>query len=184
MELHGGSVAVESEGSGKGSTFIVTLPVAAVVSEEDDSTGGAMDAIPPGQATQTDLTGIHILVVDDEPDARALIGRILSRAHARIVSAGSVSDALATLQHHSFDLIVSDIGMPGTDGYALIRAIRALPDARVAGTPAIALTAYTRTEDRMKAIAAGFQNHIAKPAGSAELLLIAASLTGRRLASY
>jgi PAS domain S-box-containing protein len=174
VELHGGIATARSDGEGKGATFTVRLPVAAVNEiPANDSAPGT----PRGQLDAPDaLKDIEILVIDDEPDTRALLVRVLSKVGASVITAGSAAEGLSLLETNRPRLIVCDIGLPGTDGYAFIRAVRALPDETVARIPALALTAYARSEDRMKAIAAGFQMHLGKPANGAELLLLATSL--------
>ena len=125
------------------------------------------------------LDGVTVVVVDDEPDARGLVKRLLEDRHARVVAAGGAEEALELVQRIKPDVLVSDIGMPGEDGYALIRRVRTLHPQSGGLTPAVALTAYARAEDRMKAILAGFQMHVAKPVEAAELLTMVASLAGK-----
>ncbi len=184
VELHGGSIHVDSAGLGQGTTFRVMLPLSALRPDPDlpgeeraPRSAGAGDAMP--HAKFLDLTGISVLVVDDEADARALIKRLLEDRGAIVRMAGSVAEAFALLEAERPDVLVSDIGMPGEDGYALIRRVRALPAQAGGDVPAIALTAYARSEDRLKAIMAGFQMHLAKPVEAAELLAQIASVAGR-----
>ena len=120
-----------------------------------------------------------MLVVDDEEDARALVQRLLVARGATVRTAGSAAEALESIQVERPHVLVSDIGMPNEDGYALIRRVRALEAGRGDALPAVALTAYARAEDRMKAVLAGFQMHVAKPVEPAELLTMVASLAGR-----
>jgi CheY-like chemotaxis protein len=120
-----------------------------------------------------------VVVVDDEADARALVARVLQGCEADVRTAGSVDEALALIEADPPDVLVSDIGMPDQDGYALIRRVRALGPARGGAVPAIALTAYARAEDRMRAVLAGFRMHVAKPVEPAELITMVASLAGR-----
>ena len=122
---------------------------------------------------------MKVLVVDDEPDARSLIQRLLEDCNAKVSTAASAHEAMQVLLRDSPDVIVSDIGMPGEDGFTLIRRIRAL-DGDPGATPAIALTAYARTEDRVKAIQAGFQLHLSKPVEPLELVTMVESLAQRR----
>ena len=122
-----------------------------------------------------------MLVVDDEPDARALVERLLTDCKAVVVTAGSADDAIGRLQREKFDVLVSDIGMPGEDGYSLIRRVRKL-DSPAAQIPAVALTAYARSEDRQRAILAGFHLHVAKPVEPSELITMVSSLASRRAA--
>jgi PAS domain S-box-containing protein len=181
VELHGGTVAVDSPGPGKGSSFMISLPVAAVSSKAMDAVHENHSPALPASILSDALKQVEVLVVDDDADARTLIGRILGKAGATIVQAGSGADALTILEHSRPQLIICDIGMPGMDGHAFIRTVRAHSDPCVARIPALALTAYSRTEDRMKAITAGFQMHIGKPVGSAELLLLASTLVTWRV---
>jgi signal transduction histidine kinase/ActR/RegA family two-component response regulator len=186
IELHGGSAKVKSAGVGSGSTFTVILPITAVhpaakpepAREHPLIASGARSAVSDRHSA-IDLTGLRMLVVDDEPDARALLQRLLEECSASVVAAGSAEEALRLLESRSFDLIVSDIGMPGEDGYSLIRKLRALGVERGGNIPAVALTAYARAEDRVKALRSGYQMHLVKPIEPSELLTVVASVTGR-----
>ncbi|MEZ0267075.1 MAG: ATP-binding protein, partial [Phycisphaerae bacterium] len=184
-ELHGGTVRAWSAGAGLGATFTVSLPLTAVHAGGD---GQATDGKPrPARAglsraaTMTgadgvDLTGVRVVVVDDEPDARTLVRRILEDCGAVVSTAASAREALAAVQGERPDALVSDVGMPGEDGYSLIRRVRALPAAEGGDVPAIALTAYARGEERTRALRAGFTGHIAKPVEPAELVATIAAL--------
>ena len=137
VELHGGTIKARSDGEGKGSTFTVCLPLAPVLNggqREHPTTSKAVAF----DGSEVDLTGISVLVVDDEPDAGAIVKRVLLECHAEVTIAGSATDALAVLDQKIPHVIVSDIGMPGMDGYQLIRQIRALPAERGGKTPALA----------------------------------------------
>ena len=125
------------------------------------------------------MGGVKVLVVDDEPDARALVARLLEGLGASVRTAASAHEAMDKLQSDIPNVLVSDIGMPGEDGYSLMRRIRSLDAAQGGNVPAIALTAYARAEDRMKAVLAGFQMHLVKPVEGAELVTMVASLAGR-----
>jgi CheY-like chemotaxis protein len=125
------------------------------------------------------LTGLKVLVVDDEPDARELVETILGQAGAEVLLATSASDALQILQGEAPDVLLSDLEMPEQSGYALIRRVRQLPAEKGGRIPAAALTAYARREDRTRALRAGFQMHISKPLNPMELATIVASLAGR-----
>ncbi|MDB6011727.1 MAG: domain S-box [Gammaproteobacteria bacterium] len=184
VELHGGAISAKSAGRDLGSTFRVSLPLMATIEDalEPDvsrqhpkrsASLSAIEEIAPG-----DLTGLKVLVVDDEPDARSLIQRLLQDCHASVVTAGSADEALQILCRDTPHVLVSDIGMPGEDGYTLIRRIRSMTGAS-ALVPAIALTAYARIEDRMKAIHAGFQLHLSKPVEPIELVAMVHSLARR-----
>ncbi len=122
---------------------------------------------------------MRVLVVDDEPDARSLLRRLLEDCHAVVRTSASARDALDQIAAEPPDVLVSDIGMPGEDGYSLIRRVRALGAERGGNVPAVALTAYARSEDRVRAIRAGFQTHVVKPVEPAELITVVASLSGR-----
>jgi signal transduction histidine kinase/ActR/RegA family two-component response regulator len=172
VELHGGTVAAHSAGAGKGSTFRIRIPVLAAWSLHAEPTGVhpalAVSAPPVEELRNVNLTGVKVLVVDDETDSRALVERLLQECHASVVTAASADEAMRCLTSDTPHVVVSDIGMPGTDGYALVRKIRALGDSRAA-IPAIALTAYVRTEDKDLSHRAGFQAHLCKPVDATEL---------------
>jgi signal transduction histidine kinase/CheY-like chemotaxis protein len=167
-ELHGGSVRVVSAGENQGSTFFVTLPAASTRVSE-----------PPVRKSLPDvsLLGVRVLVVDDEEDAREFMARVLADSHAEIELAAGVDQALDCLARGNVQLLISDIGMPGKDGYELIRQVRQRLDGDA--LPAIAVTAFARAEDRQRALGAGFQQHIAKPVDPYELTLAVASLVQR-----
>jgi CheY-like chemotaxis protein len=125
------------------------------------------------------LTGVRVLIVDDEPDARELLKRILSEFEAEVETVSSATEALPLVERVHPDVLVSDIGMPEVDGYELIRAVRLLPADDGGQTPALALTAFARSEDRQRALLAGYQAHVAKPIEPSELITTIASLAGR-----
>lgn len=178
-ELHGGSIRAKSPGVSHGATFTVSLPLAPVEQEAADDSHRRHPQVGSALISDTEapsLHGIEVLVVDDEPDAAAIVTRILVKAGASVRCASSVDAALAEIEIYPPDVLVSDIGMPAKDGYFLIRALRGRPAVQGGGIPAIALTAYTRSEDRIRAIAAGFQMHISKPANALELVTMVASL--------
>ena len=179
VELHGGTVEARSDGEGKGASFVVRLPTKAM----DQST--AAGPAQPARAGLGDcpdspsLKGLRVLSIDDEPDARHLVKRILEQCEAVVTTAASVADAVAILSAKRFDVIVSDIGMPEQDGFDLIRQVRAMPADAGGKTPAVALTALARVEDRRRAMLAGFQIHVPKPVDPSELLAVVASVAGR-----
>ncbi|WP_437832820.1 PAS domain-containing protein [Sorangium sp. So ce1153] len=178
-EAQGGTVDAESDGEGKGARFRVRLPVRAEAHTALPSPQRRGSDSPGGSARRV-LEGIRVLVVDDETDARELLGIIFVRAGATVREAASAGAALEALREGEFDVLVSDIGMPGEDGYAMMRRLRAMgTEVAVSGIPALALTAYTRMEDRRQAIAAGFQMHLAKPIEPNSLVTAVAHLVGR-----
>ncbi|BAZ00127.1 multi-sensor hybrid histidine kinase [Tolypothrix tenuis PCC 7101] len=179
VELHGGTVSAESLGIGKGATFTVNLPMKAVAINNTTSPHREplINSDRPNEP-QT-LNGVRVLVVDDEPDARQLLTTVLSPYGAQVMTAASATEALAAVPQFHPDVLVSDIGMPKEDGYVLIRQLRALPPEQGGRIPAVALTAYARSEDRTQALLAGFQLHIPKPVNPAELVAVIANLTGR-----
>ncbi|MBV9928431.1 MAG: PAS domain-containing protein [Acidobacteria bacterium] len=179
VELHGGTVRAESEGHGKGSTFILRLPLRAVRGPEDPAApveeGARAEAFEARTEAPT-LEGLKVLVVDDEPDARQLLSEVLTRRGAQVSTAASADEALEKLRRWRPDVLLSDIGMPDGDGYDLIRRVRALPAEQGGRTPAAALTAYAVPADRERALASGFQLHVAKPVEPADLAAVVASL--------
>ena len=179
VELHGGTVQAHSEGEGHGATFSVHLPVTAVQRSSAVPRMHPTSTPTTSAFLPTDLGGLTIVVVDDQPDAQRLLQRVLAECGARAMVAGSAAEALAVLEKESADLLVSDIGMPEADGYELLRRVRALPPERGGRVKAIALTAFARTEDRTRALRAGFQAHVSKPVDPSELVATIASVLGR-----
>ena len=164
IELHGGRVDAQSEGVGKGATFTVELPVGAVPHFETPVTRGRAQRTDRAFEPGSELQGLRILVVDDQDDARELIATILRECAAEVRVADGSDTALRILMVEAFDVLVSDIGMPISDGYDLIQSVRAVegrPD--LARLPAIALTAYAHPEDQKQALASGYDLHVAKP---------------------
>jgi len=181
VSAHGGTVRAESDGEGKGATFVVQLPARSTIPARParpvvtfDPTMGAESGLPR-------LDGLRLLVVDDEEDARQLLAEVLREQGAVVDVAASADAALERIDRLRPDVIVSDVGMPGTDGYSFIRRVRALLPAAGGRTPAVALTAYARAEDAQRAFAAGFQMHVTKPIDPARLLTVVANLGGRSL---
>ena len=180
VELHGGSVAARSPGEEKGATFVVRLPltIAEILAGPRPRlhpTAPTIDALPPGPR----LDGLRVLVVDDDPDALNLASAILTDAGAAIRTCLSAPEALAVLQQWRPHVLVSDIEMPGEDGYSLIRKVRALDSEHGGNTPAVALTAYGRTQDRVLSLTAGYSMHVPKPVDPGELTTIIASVAAR-----
>jgi PAS domain S-box-containing protein len=186
VELHGGRVAVTSPGARQGTTFSVSLPAATDAPDPgaSDIANPRGDGEPVGPtraftySSVPQLDGVRVVVVDDEPDARALLRRLLEECHASVRAASTAAEGMALVEAEAPDVLVSDIGMPGEDGYSLIRRVRALPADRGGNVPAVALTAYARPEDRVRALLAGFQAHLTKPVEPADLVATIASLTG------
>ncbi|HEX4144569.1 MAG TPA: PAS domain S-box protein [Pirellulales bacterium] len=184
VELHGGSVIVLSAGEGRGASFTVSLP--ALEPEEIDE--GRRDPLAaPLESDDPDcvrprLAGVRVLVVDDERESRELVRRLLEECDASVVTAASAAEALAMLRQSHPAVLLSDIGMPDEDGYALIRRVRQLPAHEGGQIPAAALTAFARSEDRDRTLSCGFQMHLSKPVEPSALLAAVASLAGRRAA--
>jgi PAS domain S-box-containing protein len=179
VELHGGSVRAKSPGPGRGSTFIVTLPIMAVHGERLERNSPAVPERPRSEEAVPTLLGTRVLVVDDDADARDLLRSILAQSGASVRTASSVPEALKQLESRQPHVLVSDIGMPGEDGYSLIRQVRNLTHEKGGNVPALALTAFARSDDRRRAIGAGFHMHLAKPVEPAELVTVVASLAKR-----
>jgi CheY-like chemotaxis protein len=178
VELHGGAIYAYSRGEGQGSDFMITLPLAA---QSGDGEGPALWA-PRSEGEETrsgTLRGVRVLVVDDEHDTREVLSVMLSRYGSEVRAAGSVAEALEVFGQWVPDVLVSDIGMPEEDGYALIEKIRALPQEDGADVPAIALTAFAAAQDKERALAAGFQRHLAKPIEPVALAKNVARILGR-----
>jgi len=179
VELHGGTVRAKSPGVNQGASFIISLPLAILHSENAESPE-QRNAKDESHECKPDLSGVRILVVDDELDACKLVVKVLEECHGEVDFATSASDAIQSLQTKRYHVLLSDIGMPGRDGYDLIRSVRALGEEHVGGSiPAVALTAFARSEDRRKAALAGFQTYLAKPVEAMELLAVLANLAGR-----
>ena len=181
VELHGGTVSAASAGLNRGATFTVLLPRVAPrdIMSEASAARGAREHPPAAGvlAHRVDLTGLRVLVVDDEPDTLDLLRRVLGDSQAQVAAAPSVEAALATLGAFNPHVLISDVSMPGRDGYELIRAVRSTTGPE--HLPAAALTAYARPEDAARAREAGFQMHLSKPVEPAELVKIVARLAGR-----
>jgi signal transduction histidine kinase len=185
VDLHGGTVCAESAGVGQGATFVISLPltIAHAAALEGATFGSSPRPLHPAAGAALPFTpspvlaGIRVLVVDDELDARTLITAILEQCGALVTPASSVAEALAVLDRNPVDVVLSDIEMPGEDGYSFIRRLRARPGQGF--LPAAALTAYARAEDRHRAIVAGYQIHIPKPVEPAEVVAVVASLAQR-----
>ncbi|MEJ7698818.1 MAG: ATP-binding protein [Pyrinomonadaceae bacterium] len=179
-EMHGGTVSARSQGENQGSTFTVKLPLVAPPREAEETEIQKLDKSTDLETKLSlSLDGLLILVVDDEEDTRQLLVQSLTFYGATVETADSAEEALTAIEDKNPDLLVSDIGMPGEDGYSLIRKVRSLSNDQHKNIPAIALTAFTRAQDRVRALTSGYQNHVAKPVEPDELATVIASLTGR-----
>jgi CheY-like chemotaxis protein len=179
IDMHGGSVEARSEGPDQGSTFIVKLPLMAAVvanTERVHPQAALTSSVRP--VAPISLAGVKVVLVDDERDAREVLWRILTDHGAEVIACGSGSEAVEAAERVNPDVLVSDIGMSGFDGYELIRRVRML-GGHLARVPAVALTAFSRLEDRTQALLAGYQIHLTKPVDATELLVTVASLVGR-----
>ncbi|WP_438007996.1 ATP-binding protein [Sorangium sp. So ce321] len=177
IELHGGTVRADSGGEGKGATFTVDIPLAprgaiAALRKVEGLSSIAAESEPT-------LQGVRVLMVDDEPDARELVTTVLERKGASITAVATVEEALSAIAREKPDVILSDLGMPGEDGYSLIRRLRAQSPEHGGRIPAAALTAYASAQDRTRALLAGFQSHVPKPIEASELAAVIANLAGR-----
>ncbi len=181
VEMHGGSIRAKSPGLGSGTTFIISLPVVPLSSESGDA-GRTHPKTHRGAEADYEplsLAGVLVLVVDDDVDGREIVRRVLHESAATVMIAPSALEALELIAETRPDVIVSDIGMPGMDGYQFIRALRSRPVDQGGNIPALALTAFARSEDRSRAIRAGYQLHLSKPAEPSELVTVVSSLAGR-----
>jgi PAS domain S-box-containing protein len=179
VELHGGTIRASSPGEGQGATFSVQLPIS--IMQVEDERARAHPTAEPFESESVNLPrldGVHAFVIDDEPDARELLKRLLEDQGAVVTPFDSADAALEALKTSRPTVLVSDVGMPGMDGYQMIRALRA-SEPRDSRIPALALTAFARAEDRKRSLVAGFQAHLAKPFDVAELILLVADLVGR-----
>jgi CheY-like chemotaxis protein len=179
VELHGGTVHAASEGLGKGATFTVALPIAAAYPASPDESRAKVADVRLAPANPSPLTGVRALFVEDEADARELISMMLAERGAEVRTVVSATEALACCDEWRPDVLISDIGLPGEDGYTLMKKLRARESERGGHIPAIALTAYGRREDRLRALSVGYEYHVPKPVEPAELLAAVASLTKR-----
>jgi signal transduction histidine kinase/ActR/RegA family two-component response regulator len=180
VELHGGTIRAASGGRDAGSTFRVRLPLMSVHQETPvERRGQPTTAAVPMDPELPDLTGLSVLTVDDDADARTLVCETLETRGARVLAVDSAEKALDSLGRHRADVMIADIGMAHSDGFELIKRVRQSTDPAVREVPAAALTAYARSEDRMKVLQSGFQMHLAKPVDPAELVIAVAALAKR-----
>ena len=181
VELHGGTTWAESPGEEQGAKFTVRFPLMTTNDQQLDEElrQPAIAAFEPRNKQPASLEGLRIIVVDDEIDARTLLTMMLERCGAEVIAVGSASEGLESVENWLPDVLIADIGMPVEDGYGLIRKVRSLPKDRGGETPALALTAYARTEDRVRALSEGYQVHLAKPVDRFELAAVISSLGQR-----
>ncbi|HYN24848.1 MAG TPA: response regulator, partial [Pyrinomonadaceae bacterium] len=178
VELHGGIITAENRTDGPGAIF--TLKLRLPTGElRPETLAGAITAFKDSEPEPPSLENLRILVVDDERDTLDLVTMDLTQHGASVTGVTSAAEALNALDHSQFDLLISDIAMPETDGYALIRQVRRRESGQEKKLPAVALTAYARVQDRMRAIMAGYNTHVAKPVEADELVTVVASLAGR-----
>ncbi len=182
VELHGGRVAAASEGVDRGTTITISLPVRALINTKPEAPSPSQQR-SSGSTLVVDLSGVRVLVVDDEPDARDVVAAVLIGAGAKVETAPSAADGFSAFQRFRPDVLVSDIGMPGEDGFSFIRRIRALSTPEGGRIPSLALTAFAREEDRTRALSAGYTTHIGKPANPDALVSAVANLSGVRARS-
>jgi CheY-like chemotaxis protein len=176
VELHGGTIHARSDGPGTGATLEVFLPSVVGTASNTAADDPTLTVLPPMDVDASLLRGLHLLVVDDEEDARALLETVLTRYGAKVVTASSVADAWRAIARRPPDVLLSDIGMPNEDGYALIRQLRRRQSSAGGRIPAVAITAYASATDALAARSAGYQAHVAKPIEPAEVARLVASL--------
>jgi CheY-like chemotaxis protein len=183
VELHGGTVRAESAGKDQGATFIVVLPIPALLQtpslEPAVTSAESVDSSAITGPPHRILDGVNLLIVDDEADARDALAGLLERYGAHVRPAATVAEAMAALEAELPDVLISDIGMPGEDGYELIRRVRLLPAEAGGRLPSLAVSAYATEEHRKKVRKTGFQKHLEKPVAPAELVREVARLAGR-----
>jgi CheY-like chemotaxis protein len=183
VEAHGGSVLADSDGIGQGATFICKFPLAGAEQEHVPAVErqhphleqlAKLAKLEAG--AEPSLRGVKVLVVDDDEDARDVLKAALKSYGAEVTTATGAPQALDTIASEKIDVLVSDINMPGMDGYELIQRVRAMAPEQGGRIPAVALTAYARAEDRMRALQSGYQTHVPKPVEPAELEIVVATL--------
>jgi CheY-like chemotaxis protein len=185
VDLHGGTVEADSPGEGKGATFTVALPIPPLLLSLTDSEQAEVLIEPTAvdeawtKLDRTMLEGVLLLVVEDEADSREMLATAFEQCGAQVSAVASAGEAMEVLKRATPDVLVCDVGLPGEDGLALIRQVRALEAERGGRIPALALTAYGGPEDRQKALVAGFDTHVPKPAAPAELVAKVTVLAGR-----
>jgi len=187
VELHGGTVSAHSDGPGLGATFKLRLPVLSINSVPGSKTAARDSTLTTARGTDglsiecsPRLEGVRVLVVDDDSDTRQMLKAVLSECQAEVIIAASAAEAIEEIERRKPDVLVSDLGMPEQDGYEFIKNVREMESAdHAARIPALALTAYAKAEDRVRALASGYQVHLSKPVEPAEFVLVVANLAGR-----
>ena len=187
VELHGGTVKAYSDGPGRGATFKLQLPVLSLNRLPGSQSALGDSTLTRSRVTDTlsidsppQLDGVRVLVVDDDSDTRQMLKAVLSECQADVITAASAAEAIKEIEQRKPDVLISDLGMPEQDGYELIKEVREMESAdHTARIPALALTAYAKAEDRVRALAGGYQVHLAKPVEPAEFVLVVANLAGR-----
>jgi len=187
VELHGGTVSAHSDGPGRGSIFKLRLPVLSINNVPDRKSVASDFTLTRARVTDglnlecsPRLDGLRVLVVEDDPDTRQMLKALLSECNADVITVPSAAEAIKEIGRRKPDVLVSDLGMPEQDGYELIKKVREMESAdHTARIPALALTAYAKAEDRVRALAGGYQVHLSKPVEPAEFLLVVANLAGR-----
>jgi signal transduction histidine kinase len=178
VELHGGTVRAESPGAGKGATFSIRMPLdSGSLADDETSTGMAYD--PALRQVPAGLEGVRLLIVEDEPDTREAIARFLQEYGAAVTAVGSAGEALERLGNDSYDVLVSDIGMPDMDGYQLIRELRSRETGSGRRLPAVAVTAFAQEDDRQRVLLEGFSEYVPKPVNTARLIGVLVELAGK-----
>jgi len=188
VELHGGTVNAHSDGPGRGATFEMRLPVLSINLVPGSKSALSASTLTGARVTdglsiecQPRLDGVRVLVVDDDSDTRQMLKAVLSECQAHVIIAASAAEAIEEIERRKPDVLVSDLGMPEQDGYELIKKVRGMESAdHTARIPALALTAYAKAEDRVRALASGYQVHLSKPVEPAEFVLVVANLAGRK----
>jgi CheY-like chemotaxis protein len=184
VELHGGTVEAQSPGEGQGSTFTVRLPVPTLLMERKGTERDTLELSEPliarEEGNELALEGVRLLVVEDEPESREMLVTVFEQCGAVVTAAGSAGEAMEAMQRATPDVLVCDIGLPGEDGHALMRKVRAIEADSGGRTPALALTAYVGPDARRNALAAGFDRQLSKPAVPTELVALVRLLAAGR----
>ncbi|HEX6283365.1 MAG TPA: ATP-binding protein, partial [Pyrinomonadaceae bacterium] len=176
VEIHGGTIRAQSRGEGQGATFTITLPLLEAAVKNAEIKAATEKALPPAQQL---LSGVNVLLVDDDTDTLTLMATALKRRQANVTAVSSAGEALQAIRQKRPDVLVSDIAMPDEDGYGLIERVRSLDNGDTKDIPAVAITAYAKDEDRERALSSGFQIYLAKPIELTELVSVVARAARR-----